>query len=237
MPVPPMLAACSADFQRRIRLKARWESGVTRLVRYVLVRPEKVTTGQKLSRHIDDPYGDRRHNSQCDGFLSDCRAKISHIRGLVLGFKSLFLHQSVSRFQDSAENLPKTGRARDLRLRRARFTVHCAGIARFVFRRDLPRSESRQGQCGTNAEIAARFALDRIWPYRRKHCGIIAVEPRLTMLAELRSMRRLGFLFSELNRYLADIPGPNDTFTHRGLSRWFTILLLPQCELDELWCS
>ena len=98
--------------------------------------------------------------------------------------------------------------ARDLRLRRARFTVHCAGIARFVFRRDLPRSESRQGQCGTNAEIAARFALDRIWPYRRKHCGIIAVEPRLTMLAELRSMRRLGFLFSELNRYLADIPGP-----------------------------
>jgi hypothetical protein len=28
------------------------------------------------------------------------------------------------------------------------------------------------------------------------------------MIAESESMRRLEFLFSELNRYLADIPGP-----------------------------
>ncbi len=34
------------------------------------------------------------------------------------------------------------------------------------------------------------------------------LEPRRTMIAELQSMRRLEFLFSELNRYLADIPGP-----------------------------
>jgi uncharacterized membrane protein YccC len=32
------------------------------------------------------------------------------------------------------------------------------------------------------------------------------LEPRRTMIAELESMRRLEFLFSELNRYLADIP-------------------------------
>jgi uncharacterized membrane protein YccC len=34
------------------------------------------------------------------------------------------------------------------------------------------------------------------------------LEPRRTMIAELQSMRRLEILFSELNRYLADIPGP-----------------------------
>ena len=34
------------------------------------------------------------------------------------------------------------------------------------------------------------------------------LEPRRTMLAELQSMRRLEVLFSELNRYLADVPGP-----------------------------
>ena len=34
------------------------------------------------------------------------------------------------------------------------------------------------------------------------------LEPRRTMLAESESMRRLEFLFSELNRYLADIPSP-----------------------------
>jgi len=32
------------------------------------------------------------------------------------------------------------------------------------------------------------------------------LEPRRTMIAELESMRRLEFLFSELNQYLADIP-------------------------------
>lgn len=32
--------------------------------------------------------------------------------------------------------------------------------------------------------------------------------PRRTMMAELQSMRRLEFLFSELNRYLADVPSP-----------------------------
>ena len=32
------------------------------------------------------------------------------------------------------------------------------------------------------------------------------IEPRRTMIAELESMRRFEFLFSELNRYLADIP-------------------------------
>ena len=34
------------------------------------------------------------------------------------------------------------------------------------------------------------------------------LEPRRTMIAELQSMRGLEFLFSELNRYLADIPSP-----------------------------
>ncbi len=40
------------------------------------------------------------------------------------------------------------------------------------------------------------FARLESWP----------LEPRRTMMAELQSMRRLEFLFSELNRYLADIP-------------------------------
>ena len=40
------------------------------------------------------------------------------------------------------------------------------------------------------------FALLESWPF----------EPRRTMMAELQSMRRLEFLFSELNRYLADVP-------------------------------
>ena len=34
------------------------------------------------------------------------------------------------------------------------------------------------------------------------------LEPRRTMMAELQSMRRLEFLLSQLNRYLADIPSP-----------------------------
>jgi Fusaric acid resistance protein family len=34
------------------------------------------------------------------------------------------------------------------------------------------------------------------------------LEPRRTMLAELQSMQRLGLLSSELNRYLANVPGP-----------------------------
>jgi uncharacterized membrane protein YccC len=37
------------------------------------------------------------------------------------------------------------------------------------------------------------------------------LEPRRTMMAELQSMRRLAFLLSELNRYLAKIPNPRDT--------------------------
>ena len=42
----------------------------------------------------------------------------------------------------------------------------------------------------------AGFARLESWP----------LEPRRTMMAELQSMRRLEFLFSDLNRYLADIP-------------------------------
>ena len=42
------------------------------------------------------------------------------------------------------------------------------------------------------------FARLESWP----------LDPRRTMIAELQSMRRLEFLFSELNRYLADIPIP-----------------------------
>ena len=42
------------------------------------------------------------------------------------------------------------------------------------------------------------FARLESWP----------LEPRRTMIAELQSMRRLEFLFSELNRYLADVPSP-----------------------------
>ncbi|HUA36565.1 MAG TPA: FUSC family protein [Candidatus Binataceae bacterium] len=41
--------------------------------------------------------------------------------------------------------------------------------------------------------------------------GSWPLEPRRTMLAELQLMRRLEVLFSELNRYLADVPGPADT--------------------------
>jgi hypothetical protein len=40
------------------------------------------------------------------------------------------------------------------------------------------------------------FARLESWP----------LEPRRTMIAELQSMRRLEVLFSELNRYLADVP-------------------------------
>ena len=40
------------------------------------------------------------------------------------------------------------------------------------------------------------------------------LEPRRTMLAELQLMRRLEFLFSELNRYLADIPDPQRQASH-----------------------
>jgi len=42
------------------------------------------------------------------------------------------------------------------------------------------------------------FARMESWP----------LEQRRTMLAELQSMRQLEFLFSELNRYLADVPSP-----------------------------
>jgi|SRR5580704_9600306 hypothetical protein len=35
------------------------------------------------------------------------------------------------------------------------------------------------------------------------------LEPRRAMLAELQSMRRLEFLFFELNRYLANVPSPS----------------------------
>jgi hypothetical protein len=45
---------------------------------------------------------------------------------------------------------------------------------------------------------AGGFARLASWPF----------EPRRTMLAELHSMHRLKSLFSELNRYLADIPSP-----------------------------
>jgi hypothetical protein len=41
--------------------------------------------------------------------------------------------------------------------------------------------------------------------------GAWPLEPRRTMIAELESMRRLEFLFSELNRYLADVPSAHDT--------------------------
>jgi hypothetical protein len=44
------------------------------------------------------------------------------------------------------------------------------------------------------------FARLESWP----------LEPRRTMIAELQSMRRLVLLFSELNRYLSDVPTPHD---------------------------
>jgi len=43
------------------------------------------------------------------------------------------------------------------------------------------------------------FARLESWP----------LEPLRTMIAELESMRRLEFLFSELNRYLSDVPTPS----------------------------
>jgi hypothetical protein len=42
------------------------------------------------------------------------------------------------------------------------------------------------------------FARLALWP----------LEPRRTMIAELESMRRLELLFSDLNRYLSDVPTP-----------------------------
>ena len=40
------------------------------------------------------------------------------------------------------------------------------------------------------------------------------LDPRRTMMAELQSMRRLESLFSDLNRYLADIPNPPRPASH-----------------------
>jgi hypothetical protein len=45
---------------------------------------------------------------------------------------------------------------------------------------------------------AGGFAQLASWP----------LEPRRTMMAELQSMRRLEYLLSELNRYLANVPSP-----------------------------
>jgi len=56
---------------------------------------------------------------------------------------------------------------------------------------DLPAYSSRLEESG--------FARPASWP----------LEPRRTMMAELQSMRRLVLLFSELNRYLADVPSPH----------------------------
>jgi uncharacterized membrane protein YccC len=52
-------------------------------------------------------------------------------------------------------------------------------------------------QFGSHLEEGG-FAQLASWP----------LEPRRTMIAELESMRRLELLFSELNRYLADVPAP-----------------------------
>jgi hypothetical protein len=50
------------------------------------------------------------------------------------------------------------------------------------------------------------FAQTESWP----------LEQRRTMLSELQSMRRLEFLFSDLNRYLADVASlPAARLTHR----------------------
>jgi hypothetical protein len=43
------------------------------------------------------------------------------------------------------------------------------------------------------------------------------LEPRRTMLAESESMRRLELLFSELNWYLADVPGPPRHASRHGI--------------------
>ncbi len=51
---------------------------------------------------------------------------------------------------------------------------------------------------------AGGFARLASWPF----------EPRRTMLAELHSMQRLKSLFSELNWYLADVPGPPRHASH-----------------------
>jgi uncharacterized membrane protein YccC len=68
------------------------------------------------------------------------------------------------------------------------------------------------------------FARLAAWP----------LEPRRTMLAELQLMRRLEFLFSELNRYLADIPGPPRTgFTHRGVIDLLFFHRSPRLQRDK----
>ena len=56
---------------------------------------------------------------------------------------------------------------------------------------------------GSNLEEGG-FARLASWP----------LDPRRAMLAELRSMRRLEFLFSELNRYLVDLPAPQRDDSH-----------------------
>ena len=56
------------------------------------------------------------------------------------------------------------------------------------------------------------------------------LEPRRTMMAELQSMRRLEALFSELNRYLADVPSPATArLAHAGSRR----MIHGQARLDH----
>jgi hypothetical protein len=64
--------------------------------------------------------------------------------------------------------------------------------------------QSLVGEFGSRVE-GGKFAQIDSWP----------IEHRRAILAELQSMRRLEFLVSELNRWLARIPGPE---THGAVS-------------------
>ncbi len=72
-----------------------------------------------------------------------------------------------------------------------------------VAARAMAQKHSADELAGPLNEFSSRleeggFARLAAWP----------LEPRRTMMAELQSMRRLEFLFSELNEYLADVPSP-----------------------------
>ena len=65
---------------------------------------------------------------------------------------------------------------------------------------------------------SSQFSFKSAGKVARPARGKVVLEPRRTMIAELRSMRRLEFLFSELNRVSGGYSQPYTTrFTHRGV--------------------
>jgi hypothetical protein len=84
-----------------------------------------------------------------------------------------------------------------------------ASAARAIAERHLPGELAESLNEFSSHLEEGGFAPLASWP----------LEPRRTMMAELQSMRRLEFLFSELNQHLADIPRSSRAASRReGLS-------------------